>query len=415
MSDAKASPLMPEEEGRARMLAALAPLKRVEEVPLARAAGRVLARAVTARRTQPPADMSAMDGYAVRAEDAGAAGARLRLVGESAAGHPFAGRIGPGETVRIFTGAEVPAGADAILIQENARREGDLVIVAAAVKSGRHIRRRGNDFVQDAPVLEPGTRLAPRHLALAAAADHAWLAVAARPRVALFATGDELVAPGAAADRPAAIVDSNSPALGALIEAAGGELVHHARLPDTPEAIAELARSAGKADLVVTIGGVSVGDRDLVRARLPEHGFETNFWKLAIKPGKPLMFGRLDATPLIGLPGNPVSALLTARLFLVPALLRLQGMPAERLAPSLSAARLAAPLAANGPRKAYLRAGLEAAEGGLALVRPFAGQDSAQLSGLAAARAFIVRPPHAPAAEAGTLVDILPLDPAPTI
>ncbi|RMF13163.1 MAG: molybdopterin molybdenumtransferase MoeA, partial [Alphaproteobacteria bacterium] len=234
MSPKKSSPLMPEEEGRARILAALKPIETVEELPLSQVRGRVLARPVEARRTQPPADMSAMDGYAVRAKDVRAAGARLRLIGESAAGHPFAGIVGAGETVRIFTGAEIPEGADAILIQENTERDGDTVVASAPVETGRHIRRRGHDFREKEIVLEAGVRLAPRHLALAAAADHGALAVTARPRIALFATGDELVAAGTADAHPGAIVDSNGPALAALIEAAGGRLVHRGRLKDTP-------------------------------------------------------------------------------------------------------------------------------------------------------------------------------------
>lgn len=419
MRSEKSSALMPEEEGRARILAALKPIETVEELSLLQARGRVLARQVVARRTQPPADMSAMDGYAVRAQDVQAAGARLRLIGESAAGHPFAGTVGVGETVRIFTGAEVPEGANAILIQENTQRDGKTVVATAPVETGRHIRRRGNDFRAKEIVLEAGIRLAPRHLALAAAADHGALAVTARPRVALFATGDELVAAGSQSLDPAraasTIVDSNGPALAALIEAAGGRLVHRGRLKDTPEAIGKIAKSAAEADLVITIGGVSVGDRDLVRARLPEHGFETNFWKLAIRPGKPLMFGHLDGVPLIGLPGNPVSALLTAQLFVVPALLRLQGMPGDALEPPLQPARLAAALPENGTRKSWLRATIERHGEGMPVARPLAGQDSAQLSSLAAADAFIVRPANAPAAEAGTIIDTLPLDPLPTI
>ena len=407
-----AGDLIGEEEARRRLLAELAPIRETETRPLEEAAGRVLAADLAARLTQPPADLSAMDGYALRAADA-RPGARLKVIGESAAGHPFAGRVGPGEAVRIFTGAAVPAGADAILVQEEARREGDVVIVAGDVTAGRHIRRAGGDFREGEVVLAAGTQLCVRHLALAAAADHAELPVVRRPRVRIFATGDELRPAGGAA-QPAGIVDSNGPALAVMLRAAGAEIVERAILRDEERAIRRLAAAARDADLVVTIGGVSVGDRDLVRRLLPEHGFETAFWRIAIKPGKPLLFGRIGTTPLIGLPGNPVSALITARLFVVPALLRLQGVPPAAAEPVFTLAVLAADMPANGPRQAYVRAAL-GCEDGRALVRPLAVQDSAHLSSLAAAGALIRRPPHAPAAAAGQPVPVLPLVAAETL
>ncbi len=400
-----AGSLITEEEARARLLAALDPIGEAETLPLEAALGRVLACEIRAGRTQPPCDLSAMDGYAVRAEEA-QPGVRLKVIGVSAAGHPFTGQVEAGEAVRIYTGAAVPAGADAILIQEQARREGQCVIVEAPVAQGRHIRRAGGDFREGETVLAPGTRLAVRHLALAAAADQASLPVIRRPRVKIYATGDELRPPGAAAKEPHAIVDSNGPALAAMLRAAGAEVADRAILPDDEAAIRYLAAAAEDADLVITIGGVSVGDRDLVRRLLPEQGFETAFWRIAIKPGKPVLFGHVGGTPLIGLPGNPVSALVTARLFVVPALLRLQGVPADRCPPPLMMARLRDALPANGARRSYLR-GVLWWEASSATVRPLPVQDSAHLSSLAAADALIRRDAHAPPAEAGDMVPIL--------
>ncbi len=401
-----ASPLIEEEEARARLLAALDPIGAAEQVSLEAAAGRVLAGDIRARRTQPPCDLSAMDGYAIRADEA-RPGARLAVIGVSAAGHPFPGRVEAGEAVRIYTGAALPAGADAILIQEDARREEQTVVVEAPVARGRHIRRAGGDFRNGETVLTAGTRLAVRHLALAAAADHATLPVVRRPRVKIYATGDELYPPGGA-EASHAIVDSNGPALAAMLRTAGAEITDRAILPDDETAIRHLAAAAGEADLVVTIGGVSVGDRDLVRRLLPEHGFRTDFWRIAIKPGKPLLFGHIGGTPLIGLPGNPVSALVTACLFVVPALLRLQGVPAAECAPRSWRARLAEDLPANGSRRTYLR-GVTRWAGGTAMVGPLPVQDSAHLSSLARADVLIRREPHAPPAAAGEMVAVLPL------
>ncbi len=402
-----AGALIAEEDARAQLLAALDPIGEPEIVPLEAALGRVLASDVRAGRTQPPCDLSAMDGYAVRAEEARSA-ARLTVIGVSAAGHPFAGRVEAGETVRIYTGAAVPAGADAILVQEQARREGQTVIVEAPVAQGRHIRRAGGDFREGETVLAAGTRLSVRHLALAAAADQASLPVIRRPRVKIYATGDELRPPGEALASHA-IVDSNGPALAVMARAAGAEVADRAILPDDEAAIRHLAAAAEDADLVITIGGVSVGDRDLVRRLLPDHGFRTHFWRVAVKPGKPLLFGHIGTTAMIGLPGNPVSALVTARLFLVPALLRLQGVPAASCDPRPLLAQLREGLPANGSRRAYLR-GVIRWEDGLATVRPLAVQDGAHLSSLAAADVLIRREPHAPPACAGETVPVLPLD-----
>ncbi len=403
---AMAGGLIAEEDARAQLLAALDPIGESETVPLEAALGRVLAGDVRAGRTQPPCDLSAMDGYAVRAQEA-RPGTRLTVIGVSAAGHPFTGRMAAGEAVRIYTGAAVPAGADAILVQEQARREGQTVIVEAPVTQGRHIRRAGSDFQEGETVLAAGTRLAARHLALAAAADQASLPVTRRPRVKIYATGDELRPPGAATV-PHAIVDSNGPALAAMLRAAGAEIADRAILADDEAAIRHLAAAAADSDLVVTIGGVSVGDRDLVRRLLPDHGFKTRFWRIAIKPGKPLLFGHIGSTAMIGLPGNPVSALVTALLFVVPALLRLQGMPVTACSPRPLLAELREDLPANGSRRAYLR-GVSRWEDGTATVRPLVVQDSAHLSSLAAADVLIRREAHAPAAGAGEMVPVLPL------
>ena len=307
-------------EARARILDALRPTG-PETVPLADAAGRVLARAVAARLTQPPAAISAMDGYAVHAADA-VAGARLRLVGAAPAGHPFPGGVGTGEAVRIFTGGFVPPGADGILLQEDATAEGDGVIAREAVTQGRWIRPAGLDFAAGEALLAPGRRLTARDIGLAAAANHPWLAVHRRPRIGILATGDEIALPGEPV--PAGgIVSSNSFALAAMIRAAGGEPLLLPVAPDDPAALLATARGARGCDLLLTSGGASVGDHDQTVAALAREGFALDFWKIAMRPGKPLVFGNWNGLPVIGFPGNPVSTIVCAVVFLLPVLARL--------------------------------------------------------------------------------------------
>jgi molybdopterin molybdotransferase len=392
------------EEARARILAALRPTG-AETVPLPEAWNRVLAADVAARLTQPPADVSAMDGYAVRATDA-VAGAVLRVVGAAPAGHPFAGRVGPGEAVRIFTGAFLPDGADSILLQEDAVAADGAVTVRETVRPGRWIRGRGLDFTEGEVLLPAGRRLTARDIGLAAAANHPWLSVRRKPRVGILATGDEIALPGEPLP-PGGIVSSNAHALAALVRAGGGEPVVLPIAPDDRNAIAAAARAARGLDLMVTTGGASVGEHDLIQAALGPEGFELGFWKIAMRPGKPLIWGRLGATPLLGLPGNPVSALVCGVQFLLPALAALLGLPAG--GPPVRMARAGAALAANDMRFDHLRASLAVDEDGVRVATPAAIQDSSMLATLARADALILRAPHAPALPAGAAVEVVVL------
>ena len=398
--------MIPVEEARARILGALQPTP-AETVPLPAAWGRVLAAPVHSRVTQPPADVSAMDGYAVRAADA-VLDARLRVAGSAPAGHPFAGEVGPGEAVRIFTGAFVPAGADAILLQEDAEADpaGSTVLVREAVRPGRWIRRRGLDFEDSEALLPAGRRLTARDIGLAAAANHPWLAVHRQPRIGILATGDEIALPGEPIP-PGGIVSSNAHALAAMVRGAGGEPLVLPIAPDDSQAIAAAAHAARACDMLVTTGGASVGDHDLVQSALGPEGFALDFWQIAMRPGKPLIWGRLGPTPVLGLPGNPVSALVCGVVFLVPALQRLSGLPGE--APPTVTARLGAALPANDRRFDHLRARLGRAADGVPEATAFPVQDSSMLKTLARADALILRAPHAPAAEAGAMVEVIPL------
>jgi molybdopterin molybdotransferase len=375
-------------------------------VALAQAWGRVTAAPVVARLTQPPADVSAMDGYALRAAD-GAEGAVLEVIGDAPAGHPFAGEVGAGQTVRLFTGSLVPAGADAILLQEDATRDGARVRVNEAVRANRHIRRAGQDFAAGDLLLPAGRRMGARDVGLAAAGNTPWLTVRRRPRIAVLATGDEIAMPGEPI--PAGgIVSSNSHALAALIRAAGGTATVLPVARDDRAAIAAVADAVTGIDMLVTTGGASVGDHDLVVAGLTERGLQVDFWKIAMRPGKPLVFGRLGPVPVLGLPGNPVSALVCAILFLLPALARLSGLPDAP--PPVTEARLGAAMAANDARADHVRATLARDDAGRLVATPFPVQDSAMLRRLALADALILRAPHAPALPAGAEVPMIRLD-----
>lgn len=395
------------EEARAAILAGAASLG-LQTVPIDRAAGRVLAQAIHAQRTQPPFDASSMDGYAVIAADTGP-GATLTLIGEAAAGRAFAGRVGPGETVRIFTGAPVPEGADAVIMQEDVSRDGARVTLSAAVGAGRHVRRAGLDFEAGRPLLAAGTLLDFRSVSLAAAANHPTLPVVRQPLVAIIATGDELVSPGETPG-PDQIIASNGLGVAALVERLGGRVLNLGIAPDNNAAIARRVGEAiaAKADILVTLGGASVGDHDLVQATLGAEGMALGFWKIAMRPGKPLMFGHLGPMRVVGLPGNPVSSLVCAILFLEPLVNVLGGRGDGTRAPRW--VELAAPMPANDQREDYVRARLESAPDGRALARPFALQDSSMLSVLAEANGLIVRAPHAKAAKAGEMVPFLPFD-----
>ncbi|MGU3537895.1 molybdopterin molybdotransferase MoeA [Methylobacterium sp. A54F] len=408
------SGLLPVAEALARILASVRGPVDGESINVSEAAGRTLAADVAALRTQPPFPASAMDGYAVRSADLSSIPATLRLVGTSAAGHGFSGSLAPGEAVRIFTGAPVPAGADAILIQEDAEAREGAVVAHEAVAAGRFIRRAGLDFEEGARLLRAGDDLDARRLALAAASGHGRLSVRRRPRVAILATGDELVAPG----EPAAwdqIVASNALALAALARGAGAEPIDLGIARDNVADLeAAFARArAARADLLVTLGGASVGDHDLVQAALRGQGLELGFWRVALRPGKPLMHGRLGDVVVIGLPGNPVSSIVCGLLFVVPAIRALLGDPragADRSEP----ARLGRDLGPNDGRADYLRARLDTAPDSLPVAHPETRQDSSMLSVLGQAEALLVREPHAPAARAGAPCRIIRLDRALT-
>jgi molybdopterin molybdotransferase len=391
------------DEAVGRVVAAFRPLES-ESVAIGKADGRVLAADAVATFSQPPFPVSAMDGYAVRAADVAKAPIRLRVIGSAPAGHPFAGTLGAGEAVRVFTGGVVPDGADAIVIQEDTDLGIDVVTVAAPARPGKHIRAAGLDFKAGDVLAAAGKRLSARDLSLLAAADLPTVEVRRKPRVVLAATGDELTHPGEPR-KPGGIVASSVYGLSALIGRWGGEVRDLGILPDREDSIAEVAAQAGEADLIVTLGGASVGDHDLVQKALGPKGFALDFWKITMRPGKPLIFGRLGATPLLGLPGNPVSAFVCAILFVKPAIETMLGLP---LQVSTSVARLSAPLGANDGRQDYLRARLQHRDGQL-WVEAFATQDSSMQKVLAEADALILRAPNAPPAHSGESVEVIGL------
>jgi molybdopterin molybdotransferase len=390
--------LMSVAEALRRVLANAEPLP-PEIAPLLEAHGRVLTSDIVALRTQPPADVSAMDGYAVRAADVAHTPARLKLIGEIAAGHAFHGKVGVGEAARIFTGGVVPAGADTVVIQENTRREGESVIITTPAPPRKNVRAGGLDFRQGTVLLKKGRRLTARDLMLAAAMNHPTLAVHCRPKVAVLATGDELVAPGSPND-PAQIVYSNGFALLTMARTEGADVVDFGIVPDRLEetiAAVRRARMSG-VDVLVTSGGASVGEYDLVQSAFAAEGMALSFWKVALRPGRPLMHGRLGDMQVLGLPGNPVSAYVCAVLFLVPLIRRLSGR-ADVSFP-LEMSRLGQDLPANDERADYMRATLRPLDGRDA-VFPFPVQDSSMMAPLAEADCLLVREPFAPAAKAG--------------
>jgi len=397
--------MIPVEEARARISGAFAPLP-AETVALSEALGRTLAEDVAARVTQPPQDVSAMDGYAVRAADVADVPVRLSVVGRVPAGGAYEGALGPGQAVRIFTGATVPAGADAIVIQENTETAGDDVLIKESVPPGRFVRPAGLDFRAGEVGLPAGRLLSARDIGLAAAMNRPWLSVRRRPRIALLGTGDEVVLPGEAPG-PNQIVGSNSFSLAAFVTACGGVPVNLGVVPDDADALATGVARAQGADLLVTTGGVSVGEHDLVRDVLGERGLKLDFWRIAMRPGKPLLFGEVGSLPVLGLPGNPVSTVVCAAVFLRPAMAVMLGRPEPETA--LDSAVLAGDLPANDRRQDYLRAELRIDAAGRRVAAPFSRQDSSMLAMLARADCLIVRPPFAAPAEAGTTVPILPL------
>jgi molybdopterin molybdotransferase len=395
------------EEALARVLASAATPLGEERVALEAAHGRVLARDLAALRTQPPFANSAMDGYALRAADAAQPTATLTVIGESAAGRAFGGGVGKGQAIRIFTGAPMPEGADAIVIQEDVRREGERIAIAAPVAPGDNLRVAGLDFRDGEALIPAGRRLTPRDVALAAAGNHVELTVRRRARVAILATGDELVAPGGTLG-PSQIIASNNFAVAGIVGVCGGVAIDLGIALDTMPALdAAIGRAReAKADVLVTLGGASVGDHDLVQKALVAAGMELGFWRIAMRPGKPLMHGRLGPMRVLGLPGNPTSSIVCAILFLRPLLRALAGEPDAEADPSRPG-RLGADLPANGPRQDYMRASLRRDAGGILVAAPSANQDSSLVKTMARADGLIVRAPRAGPAAAGDACRII--------
>ena len=399
--------LMPVADALAAILADAAPL--VEEwVPLASGHRRVLARDLAATRTQPPLPMSAMDGYAIRAADAAQPGARLTVIGEVAAGRPAEQRLEAGEAMRIFTGGVVPDGADSVVIQEDTTRDGDTVILNVPSRPGHHIRAAGIDFHEGDVLLRAGTRLSDRDLALAASMNHAKLPLRRRPKIAMLATGDELVMPGTCPG-PGQILYANGFALHALARDEGADTVDLGIAADTLESTTAAIRRARElgVDILVTTGGASAGDHDMVLRSLEAEGVAMSFWKIAMRPGKPMMHGTLGGLRVIGLPGNPVSSMVCAFLFLVPLIRALSGR--RDVAHVGESAVLGRAIGGNDGREDYLRASLDYDAMGRLVATPVERQDSSLLSQLAAAQALVIRPPCAPAADAGTPCRIIKL------
>ena len=394
--------LLPADAALARILEDVAPLGE-ETVSVSDADGRVLARDLAATLTQPPFNSSAMDGYAIFGSAAASPGDRWEVVGQSAAGRGFSGAVARGQAVRIFTGAPVPENCGTVVIQENVTRDGDVIVATDATVAGANIRVAGVDFRAGEIALRRGRRLDPHALTLAAAMGQASLPVVRRPVVAILATGDELVPPGTAPG-PDQIISSNPIGLAALVARAGGTARQLGIAPDKIDAITARIRDARDADVLITIGGASVGDLDLVGPALEQEGIALDFWKVAIRPGKPLMFGKLGQQRVLGLPGNPVSALITARVFLLPLIGALLGVP--RAAQTREVATLTAPLEANGPRLHLMRAQLGRGVDGTLSVSPMPSQDSSLLSALTEADCLIWREPNAHPLAPGAPVEI---------
>jgi len=387
-----------------RTLALMTPVGQ-EIVPITAAYGRVLAETVISRRTQPPFPASAMDGYAMRAAEV-TPGATVTVVGEAAAGTPFEGIVAEGECIRIFTGAAVPAPFDRVVIQEDVDREGQRITLKADLDPQPYVRRAGLDFAEGATLLTAPRRLTPENVALIAAAGVPFVTVHRKPSIALLATGDELVMPGEATG-PGEIVSSNNFGLAALIESlgAGAEILPIAA--DTVDSLRTLATMGAQADLFVTLGGASVGDHDLIRPALADIGLTLDLYKIAMRPGKPFMAGKLGATPMLGLPGNPVSAMVCGRLFVAPAVEALMGLPPMPL--KTTTAILGCELGKNGPREHYMRSRVEARDGVL-ICTPFDSQDSSRLALLSDSNALAIRSINAPPAKAGDPVQVMMLE-----
>jgi molybdopterin molybdotransferase len=397
--------LMPVDEALQRILDGVKPLS-TETIPLAQALGRVLSKDVIAKRDQPPFAASAMDGYAVHHEDVAALPATLKIIGTSNAGHAFKGTLKPRTAVRILTGAPVPKGADTIVIQENTGRQGDTLRILNETPKGKNIRRAGLDFTRGNVLVKAGIKLKARDIGLLAAGNTARISVHRTPKIVLFTTGDELVLPGGKA-RPDQIYSSNSHALEAMAGILGCDVINFGIVRDSLTATKAAIRKGLGADVLLTTGGASVGDHDYVQEAFKACGVKIGFWKVALRPGKPFMYGRKGKTHVMGLPGNPVSALVTARIFLTPLVKAFQGLPTEE---TFITTRLGTPLPINDERRDYVRATMAETEDGIRVVTPFSLQDSSMQRTLQSSHALILREPFAPAAVAGSLVKALILD-----
>jgi molybdopterin molybdotransferase len=398
-----AAPLLPVADARRMIVSSLSSVGS-ETIKLSEARGWVLAKDATARVSHPPADVSAMDGYALHAQDIAKLPASLKVVGESAAGHPWKGTLGNGEAVRIFTGAFVPESADTVVIQENTEAGDGLVTVKESTALGANIRPAGQDFRTGDTVLQAPRLLTARDIGLLSAMNLPEVPVYRKPRIGVLSTGDEIVLPGEAPSE-GQIVSANGPGLCAFIEASGGEPVHLGVVPDDIEMLKTAVKKAEHLDMLVTSGGVSVGDHDVVKQALSEDGLKVSFHKIAMRPGKPLLFGEFMGSPLLGLPGNPVSAMVCAVLFLGPAINRLRGLDGN--APETMPALLDSPLKGNDGREDYIRAVVGRKKDGFLHASPLPKQDSAMIAALAKSNALVVRPPHAPPASTGDQVEVI--------
>lgn len=390
-------------EAEARILASLSSMP-LEQVVITDSFGRVVGQDVESRRTQPPMAVSAMDGYAVKASDVQNVPVELKVVGYAPAGGSYDEELRNGEAVRIFTGAPLPLGSDSIVIQEDTEQSEEIVRIKESVTAGTYVRPAGLDFSEGDILIPSGTRMTARHVGLSAAMNIPWLMAYRRPRVAILATGDEIVMPGEAIGRNQ-IVSSNAIALAAFVRAMGAEPVLLGIAPDDRDGLRLMAEGVVGNDMLVTTGGASVGDHDLVQDVLSDQGMDIDFWRIAMRPGKPLMFGKIGHIPVLGLPGNPVSSLVCAMIFLRPALEKMQGIRTEDS--SILRLKLADDLPENDRRQDYLRATFETAADGETLVRPFSRQDSSMMATLTRADGLIIRAPHAKAAPIGERVDVL--------
>lgn len=375
-----------------------------EDIGLDQASGRVLANDIIARRTQPPVDLSSMDGYAVRTKDCATIPMKLSCIGEAPAGSPFQGAVSAAETVRIFTGGPIPSGADAVVLQEDTIVKNKTVTVTEKPSVGQFIRKAGLDFKIGKDKILGGHPLHVRDVGLAAAMNHPWVSVRRKPRISILATGNEIVRPGELLTQ-SKIVSSNSISLKSFIETSGGVGINLGISRDDPSTLETMLAGAIGSDLLITTGGVSVGDYDLVRQTLVANGLDVDFWKIAMRPGKPVMFGTLGDVPVLGLPGNPVSAMVCALIFVKPIIGKLLGL--QKPLQDMGHAILSGPLPKNDQRQDYLRAQLKLSADDILTVTPFEKQDSSMVSLLAAADCLIVREPHAPPAGPGQKVKIL--------